>query len=669
MTVNRLYPLGEDQTKHEYLSTSSSSASSTSSTSAVAATESSLVVDTLSDVVDASDGVLSLREAVTEANAREGLDTITFADGIRGGTIELNMGDSAGALVVNDDLVVDGGSSGAGSMSITSSDDHHSIFDFAGASGRIEDVSLGDGSFYGIPLVKSTDSTISLERVALEATREYSQGVLADGGAVEIADSTIRVSGYGPKAVNTFGNTAITITDSDIRAVGESARAIDGAGSITVSGSTIEAGGNYGSYGIVFNGTVIVENSTIVAVTGNALDGHALAADRGILLRAGSEALVDHVTVIGPDVPVDPNFDETSSAGIEVEAGATLVLQDSLVVGDGDFVSVKGSFDDAGGNVLSSRDGVTIADVFATGQLADNGGSTRTIALLDDPSNPAIGAAIPADGVDADQRGLVRDDDPDAGAFEAGASEPASSTLPSLVEGLPIDAGDINGVARGQFVIGDAGDAVLTFMDEFAAFQSVLGVYLVGDDGEITDPRIVFERIEQSEASDLASAGARPGGGPLSTGDDVPLGLLYDAGELQPGTEFGLFLVADGADLNDPSLFAEGTLEFRNGDGSPATLDSTIPELVHTAADGSETIVLGDIMHMTDGDTADGLANALNPGGGTQVVSGILDGETVIGIEDKATGSTDADYNDVILAIDTSLGLDTLVTQGDLAII
>ena len=44
-----------------------------------------LVVDTTSDIVDAGDGRLSLREAVSRANATEAADTILFSRGLRAG--------------------------------------------------------------------------------------------------------------------------------------------------------------------------------------------------------------------------------------------------------------------------------------------------------------------------------------------------------------------------------------------------------------------------------------------------------------------------------------------------------------------------------------------------------------------------------------------------------
>lgn len=74
-----------------------------------------LTVDTLSDVVDLSDGLVSLREAITATNTNaafgdagagdENGDIIRFAPSIAGGTIELNGSE----LEITDDLIFRGG--------------------------------------------------------------------------------------------------------------------------------------------------------------------------------------------------------------------------------------------------------------------------------------------------------------------------------------------------------------------------------------------------------------------------------------------------------------------------------------------------------------------------------------------------------------------------------
>ena len=61
-------------------------------------------VTTLDDVVDPSDGQLSLREAVAKANATAALDAIAFKSSLEGQTLVL----AGGEFVVSQDLTMDG---------------------------------------------------------------------------------------------------------------------------------------------------------------------------------------------------------------------------------------------------------------------------------------------------------------------------------------------------------------------------------------------------------------------------------------------------------------------------------------------------------------------------------------------------------------------------------
>src|SRR5215212_4471157 len=63
-----------------------------------------LTVTTAGDVVDAGDGVLSLREAVAQSNARATADTINFASFIEGQTLTLTQGE----LQITQDVGIDG---------------------------------------------------------------------------------------------------------------------------------------------------------------------------------------------------------------------------------------------------------------------------------------------------------------------------------------------------------------------------------------------------------------------------------------------------------------------------------------------------------------------------------------------------------------------------------
>ena len=192
---------------------------------------------------------------------------------------------------------------------------------------------------------------------------------------------------------------------------------------------------------------------------------------------------------------------------------------------------------------------------------------------------------------------------------------------------------------------------MITFQDEVAAFESVLGVYLIDPDGTIGDPKIVFPRIEHADPLPGLPE-VRPGGGPLAQGEAVHLNALYPAADLQTGQAFGLFLVANGADLNPDAVFdGSGKLEFVNTTtGEPAKVADAAAGIAlrHVADDGTVETVAGEVFHTADADP-DRLENNLNPGGAERVVSGLdpTSGALLLGFEDL----TDFDFNDVVIGL------------------
>src|SRR3954454_8102292 len=67
-------------------------------------TMATLTVTTADDSVDRFDGLLSLREALTQSNGTAELDTIQFASGLEGQTLVLTQGE----LTLSRDVIIDG---------------------------------------------------------------------------------------------------------------------------------------------------------------------------------------------------------------------------------------------------------------------------------------------------------------------------------------------------------------------------------------------------------------------------------------------------------------------------------------------------------------------------------------------------------------------------------
>ena len=110
------------------------------------------------------------------------------------------------------------------------------------------------------------------------------------------------------------------------------------------------------------------------------------------------------------------------------------------------------------GSTPGDRQNVPVGVLFAGG-LADNGGPSQTIALLDNPANPALGRADPAYAPPTDQRDVPRpqpnDTHPDIGAFELNQSNPTPQ--PAAATFVVASAGDVT-----------ADDGVLTLREALA---------------------------------------------------------------------------------------------------------------------------------------------------------------------------------------------------------
>jgi hypothetical protein len=643
------------------------------------ASQSVFEVTTLFDVVDATDGVLSLREAISDANERVGPDTVTFAESTRGGSIVLD--DNLGTLVITDDLLIDGDPLDGGPDGITIDGNERpgptafetlgvSPFEVSNAEVSFEDLTLTNGRGAAI---SATSSLLTVQRAVFSdfligEAQTNSPAIAATDSLVVVEDSTITdtlgIEFSGAlylarseilESFSDIGSAGITGTGDavivDSLIAGNSGGALGYGiimnGDLTVLGSTIanNDGISGDSFGIVIDGSLDLVNSTI---SGNFPQEYRPTLGNGLLISAGSVAEILNSTISG-----------NLGSGIRAEDGSQLSIINSLVLGhDQDLIE--------DGDVLvlisdSIVGGVNVVDVFAAtaeiadtgvraGVLADNGGPTETIALLNDPTNPALNTADPADAPAFDQRGFLRDATPDMGSFELDGVPPtAPDSLPPLSENMPLPDSEIYGAPL--FLVGPSGDAEISFVDEFAAFQSSLGVYLVGPDGTIGSTEWVFERIEHNEPSTLASESARPGGGPLSPGDTVSLSDLFAPDELDPGTSFGLFLVADGAAKNPFVVYDGGQLAFLSGDHAARVTDTT-PNLVHIAENGKETLILGDILHTIDAGSPNPLSNTLNPGGTGQVTSGLLNGEFTIAFEDvPLQDASDRDFNDALIGV------------------
>jgi len=183
------------------------------------------------------------------------------------------------------------------------------------------------------------------------------------------------------------------------------------------------------------------------------------------------------------------------------------------------------------------------------------------------------------------------------------------------------------GVDPAHFQLANDHQVTMTFVGEDAGYRNTVGIYKIADDGTLQDVEIVFQ-----DASDSRWYGTE-------TGTAVDL-------DLSGGDAFGVFIIANGAQRNNFKHFDNGHYEFRNGDGSPATVDSDAPELVFVNNWGRAKDVRGEIYHSA----VDAGNLQLNADDALHVKSSDNgDGALRLSFEDLPARWSDDDFNDVVI--------------------
>ena len=91
-------------------------------------------VTTAADVVNAGDGVLSLREAVAQANATGSADTIRFAAAVESKTLML----AGGQLMLTRDVTIDGDSNDDGQAVTIDGNQNGRVLNIVGGSTDVD---------------------------------------------------------------------------------------------------------------------------------------------------------------------------------------------------------------------------------------------------------------------------------------------------------------------------------------------------------------------------------------------------------------------------------------------------------------------------------------------------------------------------------------------------
>jgi predicted outer membrane repeat protein len=369
----------------------------------------------------ADSGPGSLRQAVLDANAAPGPDTITFNL-----PAPTNITLTGGPIGVTDSVAVVG--PGAATLAV-SGGDTTDIFTVTapglavGLSGLTFEHgrSLNDAGAVTVSN-GSPASSLTLTGCVFSDNRTTFQG-----GAVRVA---------GP---NTAGT--LTVTDCTFlrNLSGGNGGAIDSPGAtLVVTGSTFANNDapNEGGAISVGTGTASVTNSTFVG--NSASTGGALAAVFGATYTLTND------TITGNSA--------TSGGGGVYRVGGAVTLGNTIVAGNSASFGrdVSGAVSSTGHNLVGATDGSSGwigTDLTGTATapldpgllpLGDYGGPTPTVALK--PTGPAVGAGDPTAAPAGDQRGIARSPSrDDVGAFQLqtfNVTTPADSGPGSLRQAI-----------------------------------------------------------------------------------------------------------------------------------------------------------------------------------------------------------------------------------------
>ncbi|WP_052028791.1 DUF4347 domain-containing protein [Rhodopirellula baltica] len=349
-----------------------------------------------------NNGETSLREAITQANAGAGGDTIVFSASLDTPTVfrltRQQTEDDANSYgdfdILKDVTIVGHG------MNITIIDaaDLSRIFDVHGGTLTLSDVTLqggnASGDMGGAIRVEAPSAGLNLQRALLTGNTATEGGAIGNEGTIELTDVAIigngGVNGY---ATNTGGG----ITNRGTATLNR----------VTLSGNVATAGG-----------AIFVENSaTSLSLTNVTVSGNTGAnAGGGLYTKVNAEIIHSTFTLNTSNI----------GGGIFVEAGTTTVAN-TIVSGNTATSSnpdVHGAFTSNGGNLIGdvgSASGFGGQDFIGAaanlGALASNGGYVQTHALQ--AGSAAIDQAIAENAVAIDARQFsTLDGLPDVGAFQ-----------------------------------------------------------------------------------------------------------------------------------------------------------------------------------------------------------------------------------------------------------
>ncbi len=376
----------------------------------------------------------SLRQAILNANATAGADTITFAGSVFADGVPDVITLTSGELTITDDVTIVG--TGASKLTI-SGNNASGVFEIAGTGTDVSidglriananDVVYGSIFLNHNTSLNLTNSTVSDNRGAV--------GGIFNRGNLSLTNSTISSNQGSSLGGGVFNTGTLSLTNSTVYrngAIGNFISTYGGGifntGNLSITNSTVSNNGTfadglgrggpdpYPTYGagIYNSGTADITNTTISGNVSNYRGGG--------IFNTGSLTLINNTIT---NNKADDIFRGGDGGGVFNDSNGTVVVGNTIIAGNfavnefDDSSDVLGNFTDAGNNLIGNNTGstgFTTSTLVGTssnpidpklGLLQDNGGLTLTHDLL--TGSPAINAgndSLVSAGVTTDQRGL-----------------------------------------------------------------------------------------------------------------------------------------------------------------------------------------------------------------------------------------------------------------------
>jgi predicted outer membrane repeat protein len=278
--------------------------------------------------------------------------------------------------------------------------------------------------------VSHTDGILTIDRSKLigNTALDESGAINATGDRTVIRRSLIR----GNRALDSQGGAIYAATELVVeRSTFTGNRTVLRGGAIHIDdGEATITGSTFNGNRAQENGGAINSYADILEIANSTFDGNRARANGGAIWNDGN-AIIDNITVTRNVSNSDNDLSGGAGGGIDNAPGGLIQIANSiLALNDqrgGDADDCAGVFGSAGGNLRT--DGTDCGGFVESGdairanpklaRLANNGGPTKTVALK--PGSPAIGRAVGSFVPARDQRGRLRDGNPDSGAYERGA--------------------------------------------------------------------------------------------------------------------------------------------------------------------------------------------------------------------------------------------------------